>query len=151
MLSVFVQRWTSRAWSSPRWRPTAWTASVTARSWRRRRKRRTTTASRAAPATPATRRHIPTDCSHTTVRHGARPPPPLLLLIDLQLALHQSSSRRRYALNFCSSFPGHDSAGSIPPTLPTVYLPPPLQPLSSVAAGSESAKSWWFFHLIVLW
>lgn len=56
-----AQRWTSRAWSSPRWRPTAWTASATAR-------RRTITASKAAPATPATQPHIPTDCSHTTVR-----------------------------------------------------------------------------------
>lgn len=56
-----VQRWTSRAWSSRLLRQTAWTASATAR-------RRTSTASRAAPVTTATRAHIPTDCSHTTVR-----------------------------------------------------------------------------------
>lgn len=67
-----VQRWTSKAWSSPRWRPTAWTASATAR-------RRTITASKAAPATPATQPHIPTDCSHTTVRTPRGHPSPCQL------------------------------------------------------------------------
>lgn len=81
-----VQRWTSRAWSSPLSRRTAWTASATAR----RRRRRTTTASRAAPATPATQPHIPTDCSRTTVKtprgHPASIPNPRASLpIHLQL------------------------------------------------------------------
>lgn len=61
-VSFCVQRWTSRVWSSPLLRQTAWTASAMAR-------RKTTTASRAAPATPATQPHIPTDYSRTTVRH----------------------------------------------------------------------------------
>lgn len=64
-----VQRWTSRAWSSRRSRVTAWTASATAR-------KRTITASKAAPATPATQPHIPTDCSHTTVRTPRGHPSP---------------------------------------------------------------------------
>ncbi|XP_069024420.1 uncharacterized protein mxd4 isoform X1 [Embiotoca jacksoni] len=61
---MHIKRWTSRAWSSPPARRTVWTASATAR-------RRTTTASRAAPATPATQPHIPTDCSRTTARQRA--------------------------------------------------------------------------------
>ncbi|XP_031727276.1 max dimerization protein 4 isoform X1 [Anarrhichthys ocellatus] len=64
---MHIKRWTSRAWSSLLERRTAWTASATVR----RRRRRTTTASRAAPATPATQPHIPTDCSRTTVRQRA--------------------------------------------------------------------------------
>ncbi|KAF3852373.1 hypothetical protein F7725_005728 [Dissostichus mawsoni] len=57
-------------------RRTVWTASATARKRRKRRRRRTTTASRAAPATPATQPHIPTDCSRTTVRTPSGHPPP---------------------------------------------------------------------------
>ena len=59
----YLQTWTSRAWSSPPARRTVWIVLAT---WRKR----TTTASRAAPATPATQPHIPTDCSRTTVRHS---------------------------------------------------------------------------------
>lgn len=98
-----AQRWTSRAWSSPRWRPTAWTASATAR-------RRTNTASKAAPATPATQPHIPTDCSHTTVRtprgHPSPcqlpiPPPPTAVSQSQNAAhcLHHGGTPRVYSFS----------------------------------------------------
>lgn len=92
-----VQRWTSRVWSSPLARRTASTASAMAR-------RKTTTASRAAPATPATQAHIPTDYSRTTVRtpHGhlcpiqlRRPSFPALTICEPHY-LHWLTPQRQY-------------------------------------------------------
>lgn len=106
-----VQRWTSRVWSSPLVRRTAWTASVTAR-------RRTTTASRAAPATPATQPHIPTDCSRITVRRSGPSSPSLIQLphpcfpsptppTTYIRPVHKGGTPRT-----CSFYPGSGSPGS---------------------------------------
>ena len=78
-----------------------WTASA---KRRRTRRRMTITASKAAPATPATQPHIPTDCSLTTVKTPSghmspcdppTPPPPLSPAPWKQMGLKCHSRLRR--------------------------------------------------------
>lgn len=159
-----TQRWTSRVWSSHRSRLTAWTASAT--------ERRITTASRAARVTPATQPHIPTDCSHTTVKT----PRPSISLPPLHPEYLQSPAPPTTYIRpvdnggtpwICSFFPGPCSLGSTwgcfatqasltPPRDHWPYwisclkqappdIPCPPNPLCRFATGSERVEqNLWF-------